>query len=391
MTTRILTLLIFTFVINAPIFAQMDSVLNCIVENNLALKALRHSQAADVLDIRSDNALGGPSIEYSPFYQSGYNGVASSELIVSEEFDFPTQYAQRRKQASLQSDANAGEYESARRSLMLDAELICIDVIRLNQLADLLQRRQQQSEEMQSMFQKRMDAGDANILELNKAKLTLMDVKKSVVATENERAELLLQLQSLNGGNAVVLSQRSFPDYSDIQIDNPDLIARSLANDPDVQAAQANTRLADHSLSMSRQSWLPSISVGYRRNTERSEALNGFMVGASFPLFNTASKVKSARQRQLAAQLQLTDVQTQKEAELRTLCSELARLRQVLDHSDTDLLLQTLALLDKALTQGEITALQYYTEVSDIYADLETHIDTHAKYCKALARVRKNL
>lgn len=64
---------------------DIQTVLKHIERNNLTLKAIRHEQKAGILDLKADNTPAGPSVEYSPFYRSGYSGIAESELIVSEE------------------------------------------------------------------------------------------------------------------------------------------------------------------------------------------------------------------------------------------------------------------------------------------------------------------
>ena len=55
---------------------SIGDILRQIAANNLTLKAQAHESEADVLDIKADNALGGPSVEYSPFFKKGYSGVA---------------------------------------------------------------------------------------------------------------------------------------------------------------------------------------------------------------------------------------------------------------------------------------------------------------------------
>ena len=81
---------------------SIGDVLKQIAQNNLTLKALHHEGEAEVLDIKAANAPGGLSVEYSPFFRSGYSGVAQSELVVSQEIQFPTKYADRNKQAKMQ-------------------------------------------------------------------------------------------------------------------------------------------------------------------------------------------------------------------------------------------------------------------------------------------------
>ena len=366
----------------------VGDVLKQVAANNLTLQALVHDNQADVLDIKASNSIGGPSVEYSPFFTKGYSGVAESELVVSQEIDFPTKYAARNKQAKMQQTVGDKLLAKQRRDILLQAQLLCIDLIRLNQTLSMLRERLANSETLLQMYQKRMEAGDANALELNKVKLDCMEVRTLVNEAQGERTSLLQQLRQLNGGKPIDVTDTVLPDYP--QITNfEEYRALALASDADVAVAQTALRAADMNLKLQKNEWLPNISFGYRRNTEHGEGINGFLVGVSFPLYSNSSNVKAARQRCESAELQVVQAQNEAEASLRTNYEQLQGLQQVIDHSDVKLLQESLTLFAKALQQGEITALVYYVEINSIYEKLQRHIDLHCQSVKLLAELHK--
>ena len=366
----------------------VGDVLKQVAANNLTLQALVHDNQADVLDIKASNSIGGPSVEYSPFFTKGYSGVAESELVVSQEIDFPTKYAARNKQAQMQQTVGDKLLAKQRRDILLQAQLLCIDLIRLNQTLSMLRERLANSETLLQMYQKRMKAGDANALELNKVKLDCMEVRTLVNEAQGERISLLQQLRQLNGGKPIDVTDTVLPDYP--QITNfEEYRALALASDADVAVAQTSLRAADMNLKLQKNEWLPNISFGYRRNTEQGEGINGFLVGVSFPLYSNSSNVKAARQRRESAELQVVQAQNEAEASLRTNYEQLQGLQQVIDHSDVKLLQESLTLFAKALQQGEITALVYYVEINSIYEKLQRHIDLHCQSVKLLAELHK--
>ena len=366
----------------------VGDVLKHVAANNLTLQALVHDNQADVLDIKASNSMGGPSVEYSPFFTTGYSGVAESELVVSQEIDFPTKYAARNKQAKMQQTVGDKLLAKQRRDILLQAQLLCIDLIRLNQTLSMLRERIANSETLLQMYQKRMEAGDANALELNKVKLDCMEVRTLVNEAQGERTSLLQQLRQLNGGKPIDVTDTVLPDYP--QITNFESYrALALASDADVAVAQTSLRAADMNLKLQKNEWLPNISFGYRRNTEQGEGINGFLVGVSFPLYSNSSNVKAARQRRESAELQVVQAQNEAEASLRTNYEQLQGLQQVIDHSDVKLLQESLTLFAKALQQGEITALVYYVEINSIYEKLQRHIDLHCQSVKLLAELHK--
>lgn len=367
---------------------NIGDVLKQVASNNLTLQALAHDNQADVLDIKASNSIGGPSVEYSPFFTKGYSGVAESELVVSQEIDFPTKYAARNKQAKMQNIVGEQLLIKQRRDILLQAQLLCIDLIRLNQTLSMLHERLANSETLLQMYQKRMDAGDANALELNKVKLDCMEVRTLVNEAQGERTSLLQQLRQLNGGKPIDVIDTVLPEYP--QITNFESYrALALASDADVAVAQTALRAADMNLKLQKNEWLPNISFGYRRNTEQGEGINGFLVGVSFPLYSNSNNVKAARQRRESAELQVMQAQNEAEASMRTNYEQLQGLQQVIDHSDVKLLQESLTLFAKALQHGEITALVYYVEINSIYEKLQQHIDLHCQSVKLLAELHK--
>lgn len=367
---------------------NIGDVLKQVASNNLTLQALVHDNQADVLDIKASNSIGGPSVEYSPFFTKGYSGVAESELVVSQEIDFPTKYAARNKQAKMQNIVGEQLLIKQRRDILLQAQLLCIDLIRLNQTLSMLHERLANSETLLQMYKKRMDAGDANALELNKVKLDCMEVRTLVNEAQGERTSLLQQLRQLNGGKPIDVIDTVLPEYP--QITNFESYrALALASDADVAVAQTALRAADMNLKLQKNEWLPNISFGYRRNTEQGEGINGFLVGVSFPLYSNSNNVKAARQRRESAELQVMQAQNEAEASMRTNYEQLQGLQQVIDHSDVKLLQESLTLFAKALQHGEITALVYYVEINSIYEKLQRHIDLHCQSVKLLAELHK--
>ena len=377
-------------VCNAAFAADiLGDVLKQIAANNLTLQSIAHDNRADVLDLKAANTLAGPSVEYSPFFGNGYSGVAESELVVSQEMEFPTKYAARNKQAQMQQTVGEQLLAKQRRDILLQAQLLCIDIIRLNQTLAMLKERLANSEKLLQMYEKRMEAGDANALELNKVKLDCMEVRTLVNESQGERTALVQQLQQLNGGKPIDVTTTELPDFSKIT-DFESYRTLALATDADVAVAKTALRAADMNLKVQKNEWLPNISLGYRRNTEQGEAINGVLVGVSFPLYSNSRQMKAARERKESAELQVAQAKHEAVATLRSSYEQLQGLQQVIDHSDVKLLQESLTLFAKALQQGEITALAYYVEINSIYEKLQRHIDLHCQSVKLLAELHKN-
>lgn len=104
---------------------SIDEILRSVEQNNKELQALGERGKADALDIEAQNNLEDPSVEYSPFFAKGVDGIATSELVVKQGFDFPTVYAARSKSGKLQKEVVDLGYQTSRCNILLSAKQLC--------------------------------------------------------------------------------------------------------------------------------------------------------------------------------------------------------------------------------------------------------------------------
>ena len=368
---------------------SLDETLGMIERNNLSLQALKQSAEAEKMEVQTLNNLDDPTVEYSSFYTRGTGGQASSELEVIQEFDFPTLYAARHKEGEYRQEAIEKEYAAARRDILLSAELICLDLIRLNQEYALLSQRLDCADRLLSLFERRLEEGDVGILEVNKIKMKRMDLSALMTTNEAAHREALQSLLAMNGNQPLEFTADTYPSVETVADMNA-LMDEVLASDPTLKAAEADALAARKGVSVSRQGWLPKIEIGYRRNTDLSEKLNGFLVGGSLPVFSNRKKTKIARAQAASAQLLLDDARLKLQAEVQAHFNELRELEATLAVYDLPLMEQTVALLYEAVAAGQISIIDYYAEADDVYGNMLSRIETECEYRKLLAEVYKN-
>lgn len=367
---------------------SINDILKSVEQNNKELQAMNERGKALALDIDAQNNLSDPSIEYSPFFAKGVSGVASSELVVKQGFDFPTLYAARSKSGKLQKDVVNLDYLASRCNILLSAKQLCLDLILLNQEHELLEKRRKNAEELLAMYETRMKNGDATILELNKVKMDRMNVQTEVTQNETAHQTALQSLLALNDNMPLEFDQTDYPISQDV-VDYEALYDKAVASELTLRSARADVLASEQNVKVNKQNWLPKFEVGYRRNTDGSDASNGFMVGASFPLFSGRNKLKSAKAKLQESTLQLDNVKVQTENNVRSKVNEMKQLRKAADTYDTALLNSTLDLLRKAVEGGELSIIEYYVEADAIYKNLQTQMQLENKYQKAYAELTK--
>ncbi len=364
---------------------NIDTVLTQIERNNTTLQALAKRNEADKEGLRSVNNLRETTINYSPFFADGTSGVASSEFIVSQDFDFPTLYSARTKAARLQSENLDHTYQSQRNDILLQAQLLCIDIIHNRQLTALMQTRLHAAQTLHQLCTKKYDDGSATILSLNKTRMELMKAEADISQLAADQLTLHTRLQALNGDHPLQFHATAYPPLPPLPSDTL-IISLHRAHAPELQAARAQAATTEHNISVSRQQSLPTLSVGYRRNTELSTARNGFLVGASLPLFSNRHKVRQAKILHESQLLQLHDTQLQSENRLRTLLQDLRLTHQSMQSYDLPLMQSTLQLLCKAVEEGQLTIIDYFREYNDIISRITERLELERKYRQLLAQ-----
>ena len=367
----------------------IDEVLRNIERNNKELQASAKDAEAARMEVQTQNNLEDPSVEYSPFYTKGISGMSSSELVVSQSFDFPTLYAARHSSGKLQKEVVDRQYQVERRELLLSAKNLCLDLIMLNKQQAMLSFRKKNAGDLLTLFDERLKQGDAGVLDINKIKMELMNVQTEVAQNNAAHRTALQKLLAMNGNLPIEFSASEYPQAK-APADYNELYDEVVATDATLQMADASARAAEKNVSVQRQNWLPKLEVGYRRNTSIDEKSNGFLIGGSLPLFSNRKKNKIARAQAVSARLRLDDVRLQTEADVQSRYNELRQLDEAMRAYDVALMTNTLDLLKDAVTEGQISVIDYYTEADNVYNKLMAYYEVENRYQKLLAEIYKN-
>lgn len=367
----------------------VDEVLSQIERNNKELQAQEQTIRASKLEVQAENNLEDPSVEYSPFYTRGISGMSSSELVVTQGFDFPSLYAARRQSGKWKQEVLDRQLRIFRRDILLNAKNLCLDLILYNQKQILLVQRKKNADELLVLFEKRLKEGDVGVLDVNKIKMELMNVQTEVVQNEAAHRSALQQLLAMNGNLPLEFTENTYPSLPELDSYN-ELYDEIMSTDATLLVADANVRAAEKELKVNRQSWLPKFEVGYRRNTSLDEKSNGFLVGGSLPLFSNRKKGKIIQAQVTSAKLQVENARLQAEAQVQSRYNEICKLREAMQAYDVGLMYKTLDLLNEAVKAGQLSIIEFYTEADNVYQNLQAYMELENQYQKLMADIYKN-
>lgn len=414
---------LFLFLISAFTFAAAEaqdftSVLRTIEQGNTRLAAARQINAAKVASRQAENVIGATSLEYSPFFHGGYRGIVSSELIVTQEFDYPTLYRERRKSTELQKEVMDLEYMTLRRDILLEAAKKCYDLSTAYRRQALIRQRLAATDSLLTLYTKRLDHGHATIIDYNRIRMDRMALVTESAESQGEALAIIEELQRLNGGEPIValdtiissLSEEratpiecigmnlNAPSHNELQFaaSHHELqVARAFVDDLETETLETATAEAElaasrHELQLSRKSWYPTFTAGFRVNTEMRDANGGFVVGVAFPLFGNGKKQRAAEMRTSAAEMELADARAEALSRVRALKTEATNLQRILSTYDVELMKENLTLLLRAVLAGEISIMDYYPEAERIYGVLQQRLEMENAYNKVYAELHRD-
>ncbi len=367
----------------------VDEVLKSVERHNKSIQAQRKNGEAEKIGIDAENGLEDPTVEYSSFYSRDVRGQSSSELVVTQEFEFPSVYGSRGRAGRDKKEAVDYRAEVVRRDILFEAKILCLDMIGLNRQKEMLDKRMRNAEELLALCEERLKAGDATIIEVNKIKMERMSIQTEALRNHAERRTALQSLAALNAGEPLSFEGKDYPSVPEIP-DFDALCDDFLDRDAEVLAVEADARAAGNDLATIRREWWPRIEIGYHRNAGQGNKENGFVVGGSIPLFSNRRRVRMAQAQSVGTRLQADETRLRAEAALHSSFNELRRLEQAMSVYDQSLMAQTLGLLKEGVEGGELSVTDYFAETDQIYRNLQAYMELECQYHKTVAELYKS-
>lgn len=351
------------------ILAQIDG-------NNTTLKALRDKVDADQLDARTGINPSDPEVELGYLWGDSPSTGNRLDINVKQSFDFPSAYYWRKKLSEGQCSIAEMEYAIGRKDILFEAEQTLIKLVYVNAMLRELKRCDDNMKSIADGWQARFDAGNASLLDLNKAKITKLQTAKDLAEMMVEKEDLLAELERLNGEepirfdvdvfDPVLIPEKFEVWYNEEVMSSPEL----LSFDAQINSARAASRLAASES-------LPKISLGYVSERILGTTLQGIEGGISIPLWENRNKVRAAKARTAAALSQAEDAARQYFNRLKIKHSKAIRMQLVADsYRDAFNSSNNIDLARQALEAGSINLLDYITEADIWYEALASALET---------------
>jgi outer membrane protein, heavy metal efflux system len=363
----------------------VDTLLSGIAVNNRTLRAEQERVSAASIQYKIGNTLPDPTVEYD--FLRGFPSTAGNQndLSVTQSLDFPTSYKRRKEVTrSLTSQVNY-EQQVMRQQILLNAKLTAIEIIYLNRRIAELRHRYGTTEQFYQDYQKKYDRQDATILDLQKAKLQLLNIQTDLKLAQTQRQEWLQKLAEANGGQPVSLTDTIYPLTQALPLFEPLHEAIDSLN-PERKFYEAQIQSGQSSLALTRSLLMPKLEFGYHYQGILGQRFHGAHIGFSIPLWENRNKLRYQQIQNQFYTAQLEEHHTIHYSEIRQLYDKAVSLDSAItDYKEALNALNNEALLTKSLSAGQMNTLQYYMELTLLYDSRDKYLELEKEYHKALA------
>lgn len=365
----------------------VQTAITDIERNNITLKALRKACDAEKIGNATGNYLEDPEVEFSYSWGSPADIGTRQDISVTQSFDIPTILGKKRKVAEMKNEMAEWQYRADRMNILLEARLLLIDMVYYNKMLLELAKRKTSAQAIMDAQKLRLDKGDGNIIEYNKARMMFSTVEVETEQVETERNAVYRQLVRLNGGSDVTVDLYEFEPIG-LPLDFSEWFGRKAETIPALAYMASSTALSEKELSVAKAMKFPAVSIGYVRENTLGQYYHGVSVGMSIPLWNRKNTVRQAKVAAEAARYRQENAVSQYRGQLEVLYNRTSGLRKTVE--EYRLMLRETsseALLAKALDAGEISVIEYSVQMGAYYELADKALAAERECQKAFAEL----
>jgi outer membrane protein, heavy metal efflux system len=384
-----ITLLAWAILVNANAQSNVETVLVSIEKNNKSLAASRQFWEAKKLEYKTGLTLPNPTVQGQYLFGSPAAAGDQTDFFAVQPFDYPTTYKKRRELAEVQGAVSTSEIAGKRQDLLLEAKMVCLEMVYRNKLAAHYERRKLDLEKLRGDFQTKLDRGDGNILDVNKTRLQLLEINQLNQENAVEIQRLQTHLTELNGGEAVVFQDTIYPPLPEIQ--SFEIVEGEIeAIDPLRLTLEQEKRIAEKQLELSKAWRLPKFEAGYHYQGILGQRFNGLHAGVTLPIWEQKFRAQQQQANVAFSEMNLQSHQNEHFYEIKTQYERQAALRKSLEEYRAALSsVSNTALQEKALRLGEITVIEYFLETSFYQNALLHFLKTEHDFQVAVAELMR--
>lgn len=362
-----------------PSQARLNEAIEHILSVDPVIGSRVQSADAEVSSLQAENTVASPELEFEHLWGGENNRWSAS---VTQEIEWPGLYGGRSRRVRLQRSMSEALLDLYKFDRALTLKLLYVDLVNAARRCRLYSEIAANIDSIASATQASYDLGEATILDLRKSQIASVNAHADYRMAQADYQNVLAGIAGFGVGTDELASlpHEVYPlqPLADPQADFDAAWSRYL---------QAGADVAASDVKLAKLSSLPSFAVGYVHAYEDATHFNGLKVAITLPSFSRKKRVEAA-QHQLNAALSdnqaamisaLAECNSQY-AQAVSLKATIGEYAGLIDDNSY------LVLLKDTFDNGELTVVDYITEINLFRQSRLTYIDLEYRYNLALTR-----
>jgi len=367
---------------------DINQVLKDVSANNPAIKAYNQYLEAEIAGYKTSLYPENPQIEYG-YFPGNVSDIGTKETFgIKQTFNFPTVYFNKQKLTELQISQTEYKKQLYIQNILLQAKLCYYEIIYLNKLKKEYEKRIPIVETFFNGYNKKLEEGDATIMDVNRAKLLLLNFENQQRAVNSQILQYSEKLKQLNGGTQINISDTTYSESVLLSIET--IINKNEELNPELRIYSYDKDIALSEVKLSKSLYLPGFEVGYGSEKVLDDKFSGVQFGMSIPLWGKINTINRSKQRVTFSQFQEENLRSESELLIREQYLNVLSLEANYNEYKQSLnSIKGITLLNKALELGEISTLEYSLEITFYYEIYDNYLLIEKEYYKGLAELFK--
>ena len=389
MKSRKVIIFLLLLIFSATVYSQtFDEVLKTIEQNNKELQAGSKYLESKKYEHKQKNLPGGPELSYGYFPDNSSVSGTKEVFEVSQSFQMPCFYRNQSAYSKLMIGTEELNHLVLRQNILSEAKYLLTEYVYLIRQISVFSKRLKFAEDIYNAYLVRSELGDANALEINKAKLHLLQVQKQEKNLQTQFLAIKEKLMNINGGNDLNMGVINYPLENLLDLDT--LLFERLEQDPGLLYNQKAFKASEKRIKVTKNLQLPEFSMGYGSETVANEKFKGFIVGVSIPLWGSKNSIQQAKAESDFYNVNNDFLKEKRISETKIQFEKVLSLKKNL-HSYEAVLssVNNEELLNKSLELGEISVIEFFTEMFYFYEIYDDYLLIEKEYHQAFADLYK--
>lgn len=384
-------ILLLCLLLNETCSAQspIDKALESVSRNNKTIQAAQQFVTAQKLEHRTGITPNNPYL--SADYLIGKNASFGNQFdfALIQSLDFPSVYFKKGHLADEQDKLLDISIDELRQTVLLEAKETVLELIYLNGQKKVLEERKSNAQLIVVAYQKKFDLEEINALELNKAKILMLNIKSELRNINSGIKMKSDHLSEMNGGFSIQITESKYTIVQDLPSFKilEDTIEK---NDPSLKILNQQAQVSQSSLELKKAMTLPSFETGYRYQSVLGQTFNGVHIGLNIPLWQHKNELKTERAKAEFVKLEIEEHEIEHSYEIKELYENYKNLKIEWEEYKTVLNgLNSSQILKIALDLGQIDFITYSMELNFFYQAEDQLNNIEKEYQLAIAKLYK--